>query len=73
MSMGGHDADALVVLEGGPPGLPREAGTAPRGDGERIKVPYRGGYEHFERVGVDGSGATPVVVYRWVQRTAVAE
>ena len=56
-----------VMLEGGPADLPREdAQSWIQADDERIKVPYRGGYEHFQRTDVSH-------VYRWVTRTKVAE
>ncbi|MBO4163580.1 MULTISPECIES: DUF5988 family protein [Micromonospora] len=66
-----------VVLEGGPVGLPAtdRAHSAPVGTG-RIKVPYLGGYEHFERSG-DHDGlnddASRVVVFQWTMRTKIAE
>ncbi|WP_328338398.1 DUF5988 family protein [Micromonospora sp. NBC_00421] len=66
-----------VVLEGGPVGLPAtaRAHSAQAGTG-RIKVPYLGGYEHFERSG-DHDGldddASRVVVFRWTMRTKIAE
>ncbi|MEV4846026.1 DUF5988 family protein [Micromonospora matsumotoense] len=66
-----------VVLEGGPVGLPAttRARSAPTGTG-RIKVPYLGGYEHFERSG-DHDGlnddASQVVIFRWTMRTKIAE
>ncbi|MFJ6199910.1 DUF5988 family protein [Micromonospora sp. NPDC092111] len=71
---GGDHVD--VVLEGGPTGLPAtaRAQSAPAGTG-RIKVPYLGGYEHFERSG-DHDGlddASRVVVFRWTMRTKIAE
>ncbi|WP_341720704.1 DUF5988 family protein [Micromonospora sp. FIMYZ51] len=61
-----------VVLEGGPADLPdalrrrRVTGTT-----DRIKVMFRGGYEHFHRdISVP---ATVPVVYRWAGRTRIAE
>ncbi|MFD0634943.1 DUF5988 family protein [Catenulispora yoronensis] len=53
------------------PGLAHAADSATFGGGERVKVPYLGGYEHYERVEeADGPGP---LVYRWLYRTAVAE
>ncbi|WP_422752540.1 DUF5988 family protein [Micromonospora sp. WMMD708] len=66
-----------VVLEGGPVGLTatERAYSAPVGTG-RIKVPYLGGYEHFERSS-DHDGlnddASRVVVFHWTMRTKIAE
>ncbi|WP_042397189.1 DUF5988 family protein [Streptacidiphilus carbonis] len=60
-----------ALLEGGPADIPTdrreqlvEAGL------EKIKLPYYGGYEHFERTD-EQSGH--FVVYRWVARTEIAE
>ncbi|GAA2046084.1 hypothetical protein GCM10009839_57890 [Catenulispora yoronensis] len=68
---GYEEVHATVVVEGGPPGLAHAADSATFGGGERVKVPYLGGYEHYERVEeADGPGP---LVYRWLYRTAVAE
>ncbi|SBT43739.1 DUF5988 family protein [Micromonospora auratinigra] len=66
-----------VLLEGGPAGLPATARerSAPAGTG-RIKVPYLGGYEHFERTeDTDGANddASRIVVFHWTMRTKIAE
>ncbi|KWV30974.1 DUF5988 family protein [Micromonospora rifamycinica] len=71
------DGHVDVVLEGGPVGLPAvdRARSALAGTG-RIKVPYLGGYEHFERRGDhDGRAddASRVVVFHWTMRTKIAE
>lgn len=62
-----------VVLEGGPTDLPT---TLPiqriAVDGERIRVPHRGGYEHFERAEVSPEDP-PASVFRWTMRTQIAE
>ncbi|RJO68406.1 hypothetical protein D5S18_33935 [Nocardia panacis] len=64
---------ARAVLEGGPTDLPDRVVTITP-PGTQIKVPYKGGYEHFE--------ATPrhldtaegeLRVYEWAYRTTVAE
>ncbi|MEU1889322.1 DUF5988 family protein [Micromonospora sp. WMMD987] len=67
------DGHVDAVLEGGPVGLPAvdRARSALAGTG-RIKVPYLGGYEHFERRG-DHDDASRVVVYHWTMRTKIAE
>ncbi|WP_018216006.1 DUF5988 family protein [Salinispora vitiensis] len=59
-----------VILEGGPdlPGEWREQRVAP-GD-YKVKIAHNGGYEHFERT--EAYGRTPVV-FRWTQRTRIAE
>jgi hypothetical protein len=60
------EAVLRVILEGGPADLPREHLRSWIDTDERIKVPFRGGYEHFQRTDVSH-------VYRWVTRTKVAE
>lgn len=64
-----------VVLEGGPGDLARTALV------DRLVVRYGclkierlGGYEHFERIGPgDGSASPGPVVFRWSERTRIAE
>jgi hypothetical protein len=68
---GCEEVDATVLVEGGPPGLAHAADTATFGGGERVKIPYLGGYEHYERV--EAAGGADSLVYRWIYRTAVAE
>lgn len=59
-----------IVLEGGPVTLPAgERNRRGQVDEDRIKVPYYGGHEHFERV----DRHQRPVVYRWITRTRVAE
>lgn len=63
-----------AVLEGGPADIPSASRRhRVRPDHDRIKVPHRGGYEHFERAVDTGSGSAAPVVYRWVTRTRIAE
>jgi len=60
---------STVELQGGPADLPAELRNWPLTQDEtKIKVPYYGGYEHFERVDDDAP-----TVFRWTGRTAVAE
>jgi hypothetical protein len=62
-----------VVLVGGPSWLPRE--LQPRrlpGGTEKVKLPYGGRYEHFERTPVTAAGDGPVV-FQWTGSTRVAE
>jgi Family of unknown function (DUF5988) len=55
-----------VVLEGGPETLPAELRQhSVPATVAVLKVAHCGGYEHFERDGTD--------VFRWTQRTLVAE
>jgi Family of unknown function (DUF5988) len=64
-----------VILEGGPDTLPattRVRTAAP--DTLRIKVPNRGGYEHFERAEDQVlDGGRQYTVFRWTMRTRIAE
>jgi hypothetical protein len=77
-----------AVLEGGPSDMPQSHrvvhGVAP--DAVKIKVPHRGGYEHFVRGPIDtilSPGQESVLVpdfvttvtaiYHWSARTEVAE
>ena len=69
-------ATVKAVLAGGPDDFPdteRQRSVPP--DQEKVKVPHRGGYEHFERPlsgPLPDSVATDVVFY-WTMRTAIAE
>lgn len=71
----GDAGDIEAVLEGGPFDLPtalRRRRTAPSQG--KIKIVYRGGYEHFERVhGQDGTPGSRPVVFSWICRTKMAE
>lgn len=61
-----------VLLMGGPPSIPEESRrqlVSPTA--ERIKLPHRGGYEHFLR---DGKSALDEpLMYYWQGRTEIAE
>lgn len=62
-----------AVLVGGPDDL-RERIVAAPAPGEDLKIPHRGGYEHFKPTSrhQDGpEGRLPV--YEWWERTEVAE
>ncbi|TCK22286.1 DUF5988 family protein [Pseudonocardia endophytica] len=66
------DSGTDVVLEGGPAGATLAdalVAALPTGP-DRLKIPHRGGYEHFER---HDDAAQGPVVYRWVTRTTIAE
>jgi hypothetical protein len=61
-----------AILEGGPESLPNESRSLlidP--DEEKIKIPYYGGYEHFERTAEPSSGES--LLFLWKMRTKVAE
>jgi NTP pyrophosphatase (non-canonical NTP hydrolase) len=62
-----------VFLEGGPDELPER--VVPAGNpGEDVKIPHRGGYEHFRptpRRQDTTEGTLPV--YEWWERTEIAE
>ncbi|TXS49864.1 DUF5988 family protein [Streptomyces sp. t39] len=58
-----------AVLEGGPDDLPERIVSAPE-PGADLKIPLRGGYEHFRattREQQTDQGALPV--YEWWERT----
>jgi hypothetical protein len=65
----------LAVLEGGPAAIPHELRIQTVSPlEEKIKVPYYGGYEHFERTGgFDENSSSQHIVYRWTTRTEMAE
>jgi uncharacterized protein DUF5988 len=75
-----RSATVSAVLHGGPADIPAglrvQRGVA--SGHPAIKIPHRGGYEHFE-FQQDGTApsvpdlAPPVVVYRWTGRTEMAE
>lgn len=64
---------AKAVLEGGPDDLPeRIVSITPPGN--ELKIPHRGGYEHFRstpRHEDTDQGRLPV--YEWWERTEIAE
>ncbi|MEV6427385.1 DUF5988 family protein [Nocardia sp. NPDC051463] len=64
---------AKAVLEGGPADLPdRVVPITP--PGTEIKVPFRGGYEHFEVTPrLQDTTDGPLRVYTWAYRTSIAE
>lgn len=64
-----------AVLEGGPESIPaasRIQEVSPLD--EKVKLPYYGGYEHFERTGslVEDTSCRQVI-FRWTMRTEMAE
>ncbi|GAA0223760.1 DUF5988 family protein [Cryptosporangium japonicum] len=69
------DLQFHAVLEGGPMDLPHEARWCSiASDQDKVKLPFGGGYEHFERVDVPPADVPPgPVVFRWTTRTKIAE
>jgi hypothetical protein len=65
----------LAILEGGPTSIPSESRIQLVGPyDEKVKLPYYGGHEHFERTGgFDENGLDGPVVFRWTMRTKLAE
>lgn len=62
-----------AVLEGGPKGLPDRIVTVTP-PGTQVKVPFMGGYEHFEATQrLQDTAEGPLRVYQWTYRTAIAE
>jgi hypothetical protein len=64
-----------AVLEGGPDDIPETLRVHWEPIHEfKLKIPHRGGYEHFEREpeDLDADGPRPVI-YRWTARTRIAE
>ncbi|MFD3652124.1 DUF5988 family protein [Streptomyces sp. NPDC058620] len=60
-----------AALEGGPDDLPERI-VSVTGPGPDVKVPFRGGYEHFkatDRQKETSEGQLPV--YEWWERTEV--
>lgn len=68
----GMNSAAKAVLVGGPDELPRR--VVDIADPTEIKIPFRGGYEHFRPDGRHQEtelGRLPV--YVWFERTEIAE
>jgi hypothetical protein len=68
-------AHVMVVLSGGPIELSAAEHSVPAAElGSPLKICYRAGYEHFVHDGeyrsVDGRD---VAVFRWTDRTKIAE
>jgi hypothetical protein len=78
------DTPLDVQLEGGPADIPASLRTQRITNIEhRVKIPHRGGYEHFERTvatevppaageSSDSANIAPVV-FHWTMRTKIAE
>lgn len=66
------EAAVDVVLQGGPQGISPAgvlSGASLAGQ-DRLKIPHRGGYEHFERL---ANAVQGTAVFQWVARTKLAE
>ncbi|MCJ1676666.1 DUF5988 family protein [Streptomyces sp. APSN-46.1] len=62
-----------AALEGGPGDLPERIVPLPA-PGEDVKIPHRGGYEHFRLTSRHQNGPEgQLPVYEWWERTEVAE
>ena len=69
------DGTVDAILEGGPLDLPPAARKRRiEGSARKVKVPHRGGYEHFELVEESRQGSAGAVWrFRWTRRTKFAE
>jgi hypothetical protein len=67
-------SSVLAMLEGGPTTIPQalRTQTVTLYD-EKVKLPYYGGYEHFERTSEYDDTFPQKVIYRWIRRTELAE
>lgn len=63
-----HPGAVEIVLEGGPMGISPAGvlGGRSLADQDRLKVPYQGGYEYYERLGTMSVAGTVRAVFRWV-------
>ncbi|WP_219471021.1 DUF5988 family protein [Nonomuraea rhizosphaerae] len=68
--------DVNIFLLGGPTDFPEKFRfkRLTRAD-EKVKIPYRSGYEHFERTEEHYhlEGDCQGLIYRWTTRTKIAE
>jgi hypothetical protein len=71
-SLTATDYSVEIALNGGPVEIARRMRASVTEILERkVKVPHRGGYEHFE-FATDSAGSVPVT-FSWTMRTKVAE
>jgi hypothetical protein len=63
-----HHGAVEIVLEGGPMGVSPVGMLGGRSlvDQDRLKVPFQGGYEYYERLATMPVAGTVRAVYRWV-------
>jgi hypothetical protein len=65
-------SSVLAVIEGGPATLSEVLRTQTVSVfTEKIKIPYYGGYEHFERTSELQNNSH--IIFRWMMRTELAE
>lgn len=63
-----------AILRGGPADLPHAAREREvTADEQKVKVPWLGGYEHFEREPGAPREVGGAIVFHWTQRTRIAE
>lgn len=69
-----RESEVEVVLVGGPTELPERC-RVPRSAvaGRKLKIPLRGGREHFELAGTGDLEGAGRPVFRWTMRTEAAE
>jgi uncharacterized protein DUF5988 len=69
------DNAVTATLEGGPASLPEASRIQMvTSDTQKIKVPYYGGYEHFERlISREENYSSAQITFHWTMRTEVAE
>ncbi|MFG2004727.1 DUF5988 family protein [Spirillospora sp. NPDC048911] len=69
-----ENGEIEIHLEGGPPDLPRRQRVSPDAiAGGKIKLQRLGGWEHFECEAIQPSAILSRIVFRWTQRTRIAE
>jgi hypothetical protein len=65
-------SDIEAILTDGPADLPTELRRLlVEAGSQKVKVPHRDGYEHFERVSESGDATS--AIFRWTTRTRIAE
>jgi hypothetical protein len=69
-----ENRDVEIHLEGGPPDLPRRLQVSLDAIANgKIKVQRLGGWEHFEYEAIQTTVINSRIVFRWTQRTCIAE
>ena len=72
--MSSADAEVEVTLKGGPEGLPGTVVVDPAQlRDQRLKIPFRAGYEHFVPERTADANAGDNAVFVWCDRTKLAE
>jgi hypothetical protein len=74
MQVGNDNRTVAIILSGGPADIPDDARVHHVDtDQEAVKLPHRGGYEHFVRDDAVGLARDEPIVFRWTMRTEIAE